>query len=150
MKTEKYILLGGVFLIILFMGLSTKDMPVVSKGGQTFMSGLTWYNSIDTGMEVSAKTGKPVLVYFWASWCKFCKKLEEETYVDPEVNSILKNDFVLVAINIDDQADVAAQFGVSAPPAEVFLSPDGQEITRIPGYVNAETFLPILRQIKNL
>jgi thioredoxin-related protein len=148
MRTDRLIILGGVLLIVFFVVFSAKDMPVVSSGDYTYMSGLNWYNSVEKGMEESISTGKPVLVYFWAAWCKYCKKLEEETFVDPEVNRILKEDFVLVAINVDDQGGVASNFGVGAPPAEIFLRSNGEEITRIPGYIGADTFLSVLQQVR--
>lgn len=148
MKTESLIVTGGLIVIVLFMFASAKDMPVVSDKDYTYMSGLTWHSSLDKGMQEAANINKPMLVYFWTSWCKYCEILEKETYVDTEVNHILKNDFVLVAINMDDQADIAQRFGVSAPPAEIFLNSDGKEITRIAGYVNADGFLAALTQVK--
>jgi|Deesub1362A_J573_1020465.scaffolds.fasta_scaffold00109_68 thioredoxin-related protein len=147
MRTEKYILVGGLALIFLFVVLSPRDMPVVSQGGQTYISGLTWLNSLEAGIEQASSTGKPIMVYIWATWCKYCEQLEKDTYVNPEVNAIMKDNLVLVAINIDEQGDLAARFGVGAPPAEIFLTPNGEEITRIPGYVSASEFLQVLKQV---
>jgi thioredoxin-like negative regulator of GroEL len=127
---------------------SAKDMPVVSDKDYTHKSGLTWHSSLDKGMQEAANMNKPMLVYFWAPWCKVCGDLEKETYADAEVNRILKNDFVLIAINIDDQPGAVQRFGVTAPP-EIFIGSEGRMI-KIIGYVDADSLLTALTQVKTV
>lgn len=148
MKTDKIIIAGGLVVMALFMFLSTKDMPITGYKGQISKAGLNWYTSLDKGMQESINAGKPVLVYFWAPWCTYCKQMEENVYPNPGVNDALKNDFVLVALNIDENGELAGKFGVAAPPAEIFLKQDGREITRVPGYLDAPSFLSVLQDTK--
>ncbi len=75
------------------------------------------------------KSGKPVLVDFFASWCGPCRMLrpviDEIAAEHPEIK--------VVSVNIDDAEQLAYEFGISSIPCLVLVE-DGREITRAVGY----------------
>jgi len=148
MHPKKTITIISTVAILLFLYYSTEVSPIISDETYTYIAGLSWYNDYEEGQLVALEQDKPMLVYFWATWCEFCKKMEGEVYPYPPINKILKEDFVLVAIDIDVNKEDAGAFGVWVPPNEKFLTPEGEIIDTVGGYLPEESFLNVLNKVK--
>jgi|Deesub1362A_J573_1020465.scaffolds.fasta_scaffold00943_5 thioredoxin-related protein len=148
MKPKKIITISVVVVLLLFVYYSMNAAPLISDEKYTYISGLRWYNTFEEGQRVALEQNKPIFIYFWAIWCTYCEKLHTEVYPNPEINRILKEDYVLVAVDLDTNKKDAARFGATYPPKLVFITPDGEIITEIGGYVPAESLLPVLQNVK--
>lgn len=109
---------------------------------------LTFRTELDPALTAAKMQGKPIFVYFRSEFCGWCRKFEEESFTNQSVINVLNKNFILVSIDVDRQKKETRDFKVFGTPTMVFLDQNGTEIKRIPGYVDTETFLRIIKSIK--
>jgi len=104
------------------------------------MSELTPVTEDNFADEVEA-SDKPVIVDFWAKWCGPCKQLAPRLEeLDAEFD-----DIKFVAVDVDDNQNLAQSFGVQSIPTLVFFE-NGEPVHEQTGAVSK----PSLRDtIKN-
>ncbi len=68
------------------------------------------------------KSDKPVLVDFWAEWCGPCRTLGP---VLDEVATELGEKATIVKVNVDENSELAQQYGIRGIPTMIFFK-DGQ------------------------
>jgi thiol-disulfide isomerase/thioredoxin len=103
--------------------------------------GYGWNTDLAAALKSSAKSGKPVLVDFNATWCGPCRDYEEEIFPTAEFRKVASK-FELVSVDIDLQPQVAAKYGVSPIPDIRFLDGTGKDIAKpVVGYVGDELIM---------
>ncbi len=147
MEQRKAITIIFLSIMLLFVYYAINAAPLLTDEEYTYLGDLKWYKTYEQGKTVAEETGKPMFLYFWTIWCPYCEKMQTEVFPQPEINRLLRENFVLIAIDMDVNKEDAKRFGVQYPPHELFLTPEGEIITRIPGYVPADSLLSVLRQV---
>lgn len=79
------------------------------------------------GLARATKEGSPVLIDFYAGWCKNCLAMDKTTLQDPEVKAALEK-YVFIKYSAENPSDpltreVLQYFGVLGLPTYVILSP---------------------------
>ncbi|MDW4691830.1 thioredoxin family protein, partial [Escherichia coli] len=72
---------------------------------------------------------KSVLVDVYTDWCGPCKLLDQRTYSDPRVQSLLANSFITVKANAEDSGkgqDIAQRYEVHAYPTVILVDSKGR------------------------
>lgn len=104
-----------------------------------------WQPTLAEARAVAAETGVPILIHFTGQNCIHCTIMDREVFADPGVQRSLRTNVAAVMINRDLNPAVAAEFGISAVPADVILYPDGQREQRV-GRLGREAYLGLLAQ----
>lgn len=72
---------------------------------------------------------KPVLVDFWAPWCMPCRMVSP---ILDEIASERQGQVTVAKVNLDENAQLAAKYGVMSIPTVVRFQ-DGEEVSRVVG-----------------
>jgi thiol:disulfide interchange protein DsbD len=133
--------------------------------------GLDGYFDYEQGMACAKAMNKPVFIDFTGHGCVNCREMEAAVWSDPRVLQRLKNDFVIIALYVDDKSKLPesewvtssydgkvkktlgkkysdfqiTRFGVNAQPYYVLLNPDGEMLVQPKAYdLNPDNFVRFL------
>lgn len=135
--------------------------------------GLTGYFDYQQGLKCAKELGKPVFIDFTGHGCVNCREMEANVWSDPRVLKLLRDEFVIVALYVDDKTTLPesdwvvstrdgktkttigkkyadfqiSRYNVNAQPYYVLL--DDQEQTLMPprAYnLDADAFVAFLEQ----
>jgi thiol:disulfide interchange protein len=86
-----------------------------------------WTPSLAGGLAEAERDNKPVLIDFWATWCKNCLVMDSTTLKDPDVTAALEN-YVKIKFQAEDMTasparEVLERFDVIGLPTYVILKP---------------------------
>ena len=114
------------------------------------------FDDYDLGMAFAAEKKLPVIIDFSGFGCVNCRKMEATVWTDPTVKELLKKDFVLISLFVDDKTNLAKpyevnengriarietvgdkwsylqryKFGANAQPFYVMLNNDGKPLNK--------------------
>ena len=133
---------------------------------------LDGYFDLDDALAAAKKTGKPVFVDVTGHACVNCREMEQRVWSDPAALDILRNEFVICALYVDDKHKLPKEdwvtdaetgkvykdlgrvnsyiarekFNVNAQPNYVLLSPDGEILVPTHSYdLSVENFIKFLK-----
>jgi thioredoxin-related protein len=130
--------LGFVFLLAVTFSWSPESLGSPQK--------VNW-QTYEEGMAMGKEEAKKVFIYFWATWCGYCRRMDAITFNDPGVVSFLNENFISVRVDLDKEKNLALGYNIRGVPASWFVSETGEKIASKPGYSPPESLLPALKFI---
>lgn len=130
-------------------------MLMVTTGLQA--EGRAWF-SFNEGILKAKKENKHIVIDFYTDWCGWCKKMDKDTFSAPTVEKYLFDNFVPIRINAENATEklqfkgktytpvqLTRAFQVTGYPSIAFLTPGLEVVAVIPGYIEKDMFMNLLR-----
>ena len=129
---------------------------------------LECFKDLKQGLEYAKQVNKPIMLDFTGYACVNCRKMEEHVWIDGKIDNVLRNDYVLISLYVDDKKELPKEqqievnringgtrtlknyghkwshfqtvfFKTNTQPYYVLLSSDGKQILNNPvGYTPDE------------
>ena len=138
--------LAGESLLI-FILVERVIKPGSALDEKVTLGDVEFLTSFEDARREALDAKKPIFIYAHAAWCGWCRKFEEDVLKDKEVVETLQKGFVRYALDVDVEGELAREYRVFGTPTMIFLHPEGNETTRIRGYVAADVFKENLKKI---
>ncbi|MBX3256984.1 MAG: thioredoxin family protein [Chitinophagaceae bacterium] len=74
-------------------------------------------NDYDKAVQLSKEQNKPLLIDFTGWACVNCRRMEEQVWTQPEISSIINENFILVSLYVDDRKKLPANERFTYKPA---------------------------------
>ena len=108
--------------------------------------GIPWFEgSVAEAFNLAAAANKPIFMYWGAVWCPPCQEIKHTVFKSPEFIAQSK---LFIPIYLDGDTEraqsVGEEFGVKGYPTMIIFSPQGEEVTRIPGGIDISRYNSIL------
>ena len=105
------------------------------------------FDDYDAGMAYARQVGKPVVIDFSGYGCVNCRKMEASVWIDPNVKSLLENDYVLITLMVDEKTPLKEPIEVQENGETVKLRTVGDKwsyFQRMKFGANAQPFYVLL------
>ncbi|MEW2922203.1 cytochrome c biogenesis protein CcdA [Muricauda sp. ANG21] len=165
-------LIVGLFNIVplkLLSGFPPPDFYSVVQTESDCPLGLDCFKDFEEGVAYAKENNKPILLDFTGWACVNCRKMEENVWSDSDVYPIIKEEYVLISLYVDDRKELpesekfdfkfdsgriksietigqkwgtfqTVNFNAASQPYYVLLSPNLEILNDAVQYVDVETY----------
>lgn len=102
--------------------------------GEPALDSTVWHRDLKKAHALAQQENKPILIVFGADWCKYCKKLEKETFSDEKMHQFVQDKFIPVYLDLDEEGKIGRILEVKSLPCTVVLSPNADLLGKVVGY----------------
>ena len=136
---------GMAWLAIVGWGQATNECRCLAEEAPT---AIPWVSDLPTAQRQAAASGKLILLHFWSSTCPPCRFMNERVFPNRQVIQIISQNFVPVKVNVEQNPQIAKQFGVSAVPTCFILAPSGEVLQKWVGASEPTRYVQQLTEVQ--
>ncbi len=131
---------------------------------------INWY-TWDEGMSKAQEEDKKFIIDMYTDWCGWCKRMDKVTFQNPAIAAYINENYIAIKFNAEQKGEInfkgtsfkfidsgrrgyhalAAQLtnGKLSYPTVIFLDEEQEVIQSLPGFLDAETFAPVITYFAN-
>ena len=106
-----------------------------------------WQPTLESAKRLAGQTDRLVLIHFWAESCRGCQIMDREVFSQSSVARAVESDYVPVKVNTDYFPTTCKQYGVTALPTDIVITPQGYQIAKLRGPLTASEYVARLNQV---
>lgn len=107
------------------------------------------FDDYDKGMAFAAENGRPVLIDFSGYGCVNCRKMEGAVFDTEEISGIIRDNFVLIKLMVDDKTSLAEPYTVDDAGKTIKISTIGEKWSYLQRHKFAANSQPYYVMIDN-
>lgn len=160
LKQALFACLVSVFAIVPAHGETAQHIV-----GDSGLPSLSWFKETSSDLradiESARESGKFLALVWEQAGCYYCKQMREVNFAVDEVANFVRAHFELVQFDmhgdrmltdlkgeISRESELARRNRVTGTPTIQFLTADGREVFRMPGYAKPAVFLAAFQYVK--
>lgn len=98
--------------------------------------------SYEEAVKLAKEKNVNILLICGAEWCSWCRKLENETLKDKEVQKVIEEkQLIEIHVNTDQRPDLVSRFSVSGLPTYFILNKEEEVLKKASGFKKVQAFI---------
>lgn len=167
----KQVFIGAAIVLSIVAIYAFNQHPSPNAHEEGNVGWMTFEEAVEATLKAKQEGKKPKKMFIdvYTDWCGWCKKMDKETFEQPEIAKYLQANFYPVKLNAEQPEDIefagktfkfiangsrgyhemaaALLDGKMSYPTTVYLNSEFQLLQRVPGYLDVQTFDMILHYL---
>lgn len=135
------------FIAFLILVAAVSTSAVFSEDTFQIAGGLNATSNITQALDNATLENKTVMLVFDQDSCYYCDIFKNDVLSDENVQKELNEKYIVAVSDVNQEPQLAGQLRVVGTPTIVFLDSNASEINRIDGYLPADEFLDVIKEI---
>ena len=136
-------------LAALALGLAVPGpaLPAGPRSEAVTAGAIAWQDWTEAAFERARREKRFVLLDLGAVWCHWCHVMEETTYRDSQVISLVNARYVPVRVDQDARPDLSNRYEDYGWPATIIFDAEGVELVKFSGYIPPPRMASLLQGV---
>lgn len=128
-------------ILVAMMMFAAAVSPISSVAGD---GPIVWRSWSTETFERAVAEDKLIFIDVGTEWCSACNAMNEGSYKDARVHQLLRDNYVAIHVDAEAEPDIGERYGFWGWPALVFMTPNGDHVHFVRGYMLADDFVWLL------
>ncbi|TWT90878.1 Thioredoxin [Pseudobythopirellula maris] len=106
---------------------------------------IAWSNDAGAAQADARQSRRPIVAYVTSENCRFCRKMELETWTDESVAAEVTRRFVPLKLHAERDSELVQALKVRAFPTTIVFTPEGKAVGAATGFLPPEKLAGLLR-----